>query len=297
MERQEYPFPGSWERLEKMMKEAARAGESERLVPILFEWFERFSEDDTLFVELHHSLIAEERFEELREVVNRYLAKHPHPERMGLQLAQFYMLVKQPIEAAYWLGRHIRAQEEAGEVNAEAERVLLVLRLTEFPGVIARLKRVFRGDDVTAQLEAAESVRFGVDAVIDQVLFDYLKRDDAAKVVKIPLIERACMECDDVSWSDRGQTYTFKRDELGSMIRAWTEEFAWGSGQLASDEIGAQLFKHYLFAHYPFATKQVADVAEACRLAKQSLLSGDVVDGLALEIIEADRRFTEDFLK
>ncbi|WP_214842692.1 hypothetical protein [Exiguobacterium sp. s150] len=295
---QQYPFPGNWTRLQKMVKEADMAGERQRIEPILWEWYEQLSGDVYLFMEIFQCLMERpdepETLERLEELVTTQMETSERPETCGLQIAQYYIMRDQPFEAAHWIEKYLSVQD-GDNVNTQAYQVLQVLKLTEFPAAIAKLKRTLHQGSTAEQIEMLAHVHFNIDDVLDNVLKAYLLAD-RPKVIKVMVLERAIAELETIEWTDRGERYVYDRTEASTFAREWGFTYGDLQKRFYGDEIATQLSTNYCYVHYPFVPHLADELEPAIVEAKRAMLNAMEANGLAGEILEADASFTRSLL-
>lgn len=296
---QQYPFPGSWARLQKMIQEADAAGERERIEPILWDWYHTIPGDPFLFMEIFQCVMERpeepETIEKLEELVAIHLTKAEDPASGGLQIAQYFIMRDYPFEAAHWINQYLEWQEQSDTVNTQAHQVLQVLKMTEFPAAIAKLKRILNRGGTGEQIEALQRVHFNIDPVLDNVLSELLT-SDRPKIVKLIVLEKAFEERAQIVWTDLGVRYDLSKDEAEQRIDDWEDHVARLQKHVAGDEIATQLLMNYMYTHYPFVSPNMETLETALFDAKRSILEGIEPDGLAAEILEADVRFTQALL-
>ncbi|XCA82664.1 hypothetical protein ABKJ26_10560 [Exiguobacterium mexicanum] len=294
-----YPFPGNWSRLQKMIQEADTAGERQRVEPILWDWYEAVPGDPFVFMELFQCLMERpeepETLEKLEELVTTQMTVAEEPAAGGLQIAQYYIMRDQPFEAAHWINLYLEWQEKTDHVNTQAHQVLQVLKLTEFPAAIAKVKRILHRGGIGEQIETLEHVHFNIDDVLDNVLKELLVAE-RPKLMKLIVLQKAFDELPVIEWTDLGIRHRLTQDEATVHTQAWEAMTNQLQRVVYGDEIATQLLMNYMYTHYPFTPREASDVEVALRQAKTAILQHEETDGLAAEILEADMRFTEAFL-
>lgn len=296
---QEYPFPGNWSRLHKMIQEADASGERQRIEPILWDWYQAIPGDPFIFMEIFQCAMEKpddpETLEKLQELVAIQMAEAEEPASGGLQIAQYYIMRDQPFEAAHWINQYLEWQDKKDTVNTQAHQVLQVLKMTEFPAAIAKLKRTLTRGSTGEQIEALQHVHFNIDSVLDNVLHELLV-SKRPKLVKLIVLEKAFAELAVIKWSDGDSTNEMSQMEATSHIETWEKTVLSLQKSVEGDEIGTQLLMNYMYTHYPYVPAEKADVEQALVQAKQAILHDEAVDGLAAAILEADLRFTQALL-
>ncbi|WP_074032789.1 hypothetical protein [Exiguobacterium sp. AT1b] len=296
---QEYPFPGNWSRLHKMIQEADASGERQRIEPILWDWYQTIPGDPFIFMEIFQCAMEKpddpETLEKLQELVAIQMAEAEEPASGGLQIAQYYIMRDQPFEAAHWINKYLEWQDKKETVNTQAQQVLQVLKMTEFPAAIAKLKRTLTRGSTGEQIEALQHVHFNIDSVLDNVLHELLV-SKRPKLVKLIVLEKAFAELAVIKWSDGDSTNEMSQMEATSHIETWEKTVLSLQKSVEGDEIGTQLLMNYMYTHYPYVPAEKADVEQALVQAKQAILYDETVDGLAAAILEADLRFTQALL-
>lgn len=296
---QEYPFPGNWSRLHKMIQEADASGERQRIEPILWDWYQAIPGDPFIFMEIFQCAMEKpddpETLEKLQELVAIQMAEAEEPASGGLQIAQYYIMRDQPFEAAHWINKYLEWQDKKDTVNTQAQQVLQVLKMTEFPAAIAKLKRTLTRGSTGEQIEALQHVHFNIDSVLDNVLHELLV-SKRPKLVKLIVLEKAFAELAVIKWSDGDSTNEMSQMEATSHIETWEKTVLSLQKSVEGDEIGTQLLMNYMYTHYPYVPAEKADVEQALVQAKQAILYDEAVDGLAAAILEADLRFTQALL-
>lgn len=296
---QEYPFPGNWSRLHKMIQEADASGERQRIEPILWDWYQTIPGDPFIFMEIFQCAMEKpddpETLEKLQELVAIQMAEAEEPASGGLQIAQYYIMRDQPFEAAHWINKYLEWQDKKETVNTQAQQVLQVLKMTEFPAAIAKLKRTLTRGSTGEQIEALQHVHFNIDSVLDNVLHELLV-SKRPKLVKLIVLEKAFAELGVIKWSDGDSTNEMSQMEATSHIETWEKTVLSLQKSVEGDEIGTQLLMNYMYTHYPYVPAEKADVEQALVQAKQAILYDETVDGLAAAILEADLRFTQALL-
>lgn len=296
---QEYPFPGNWSRLHKMIQEADASGERQRIEPILWDWYQAIPGDPFIFMEIFQCAMEKpddpETLEKLQELVAIQMAEAEEPASGGLQIAQYYIMRDQPFEAAHWINKYLEWQDKNDTVNTQAQQVLQVLKMTEFPAAIAKLKRTLTRGSTGEQIEALQHVHFNIDSVLDNVLHELLV-SKRPKLVKLIVLEKAFAELAVIKWSDGDSTNEMSQMEATSHIETWEKTVLSLQKSVEGDEIGTQLLMNYMYTHYPYVPAEEADVEQALVQAKQAILYDEAVDGLAAAILEADLRFTQALL-
>lgn len=296
---QAYPFPGNWSRLQKMIQEADAAGERQRVEPILWDWYEAVTGDPFIFMELFQCLMERpeepETLEKLEELVTTQIQQAEEPAAGGLQIAQYFIMRDQPFEAAHWIHRYLEWQEKSDHVNTQAHQVLQVLKLTEFPAAIAKVKRILHRGSIGEQIETLEHVHFNIDDVLDNVLLELLVAE-RPKLIKMIILQKAFDELPVVEWTDLGVKHRLTQPEAKVHTEAWELMLDRLKRGVHGDEIATQLLMNYMYTHYPFTPEQAPELETAIFQAKTAMLHHEEADGLAAEILEADMRFTEAFL-
>ncbi|MDA5560321.1 hypothetical protein PJK55_06190 [Exiguobacterium sp. MMG028] len=296
---QDYPFPGNWSRLHKMIQEADASGERQRIEPILWDWYQAIPGDPFIFMEIFQCAMEKpddpETLEKLQELVAIQMAEAEEPASGGLQIAQYYIMRDQPFEAAHWINQYLEWQDEKDTVNTQAHQVLQVLKMTEFPAAVAKLKRTLTRGSTGEQIEALQHVHFNIDSVLDNVLNELLV-SNRPKLVKLIVLEKAFAELAVIKWSDGDSTNEMSQMEATSHIETWEKTVLSLQKSVEGDEIGTQLLMNYMYTHYPYVPAEKADVEQALVQAKQAILHDEAVDGLAAAILEADLRFTQALL-
>ncbi|WP_214695266.1 hypothetical protein [Exiguobacterium sp. s160] len=296
---QDYPFPGNWSRLHKMIQEADASGERQRIEPILWDWYQAIPGDPFIFMEIFQCAMEKpddpETLEKLQELVAIQMAEAEEPASGGLQIAQYYIMRDQPFEAAHWINQYLEWQDKKDTVNTQAHQVLQVLKMTEFPAAIAKLKRTLTRGSTGEQIEALQHVHFNIDSVLDNVLHELLV-SKRPKLVKLIVLEKAFAELAVIKWSDGDSTNEMSQMEATSQIETWEKTVLALQKSVEGDEIGTQLLMNYMYTHYPYVPAEKADVEQALVQAKQAILHDEAVDGLAAAILEADLRFTQALL-
>lgn len=296
---QEYPFPGNWSRLHKMIQEADASGERQRIEPILWDWYQAIPGDPFIFMEIFQCAMEKpddpETLEKLQELVAIQMAEAEEPASGGLQIAQYYIMRDQPFEAAHWINQYLEWQDKKDTVNTQAHQVLQVLKMTEFPAAIAKLKRTLTRGSTGEQIEALQHVHFNIDAVLDNVLHELLV-SNRPKLIKLIVLEKAFVELSVIKWTDGDSTNEMSQMEATSHIETWEKTVLSLQKSVEGDEIGTQLLMNYMYTHYPYVPAEKADVEQALVQAKQAILHDEAVDGLAASILEADLRFTQALL-
>lgn len=296
---QDYPFPGNWSRLHKMIQEADASGERQRIEPILWDWYQTIPGDPFIFMEIFQCAMEKpddpETLEKLQELVAIQMAEAEEPASGGLQIAQYYIMRDQPFEAAHWINQYLEWQDKKDTVNTQAHQVLQVLKMTEFPAAIAKLKRTLTRGSTGEQIEALQHVHFNIDSVLDNVLHELLV-SKRPKLVKLIVLEKAFAELAVIKWSDGDSTNEMSQMEATSHIETWEKTVLSLQKSVEGDEIGTQLLMNYMYTHYPYVPAEKADVEQALVQAKQAILHDEAVDGLAAAILEADLRFTQALL-
>ncbi|WP_214819372.1 MULTISPECIES: hypothetical protein [unclassified Exiguobacterium] len=296
---QDYPFPGNWSRLHKMIQEADASGERQRIEPILWDWYQAIPGDPFIFMEIFQCAMEKpddpETLEKLQELVAIQMAEAEEPASGGLQIAQYYIMRDQPFEAAHWINQYLEWQDKKDTVNTQAHQVLQVLKMTEFPAAIAKLKRTLTRGSTGEQIEALQHVHFNIDSVLDNVLHELLV-SKRPKLVKLIVLEKAFAELAVIKWSDGDSTNEMSQMEATSHIETWEKTVLSLQKSVEGDEIGTQLLMNYMYTHYPYVPAEMADVEQALVQAKQAILHDEAVDGLAAAILEADLRFTQALL-
>ncbi|MCA0979683.1 MULTISPECIES: hypothetical protein [Exiguobacterium] len=296
---QDYPFPGNWSRLHKMIQEADASGERQRIEPILWDWYQAIPGDPFIFMEIFQCAMEKpddpETLEKLQELVAIQMAEAEEPASGGLQIAQYYIMRDQPFEAAHWINQYLEWQDKKDTVNTQAHQVLQVLKMTEFPAAIAKLKRTLTRGSTGEQIEALQHVHFNIDSVLDNVLHELLV-SKRPKLVKLIVLEKAFAELAVIKWSDGDSTNEMSQMEATSHIETWEKTVLSLQKSVEGDEIGTQLLMNYMYTHYPYVPAEKADVEQALVQAKQAILHDEAVDGLAAAILEADLRFTQALL-
>ncbi|WP_214815690.1 hypothetical protein [Exiguobacterium sp. s59] len=296
---QEYPFPGNWSRLHKMIQEADASGERQRIEPILWDWYQAIPGDPFIFMEIFQCAMEKpddpETLEKLQELVAIQMAEAEEPASGGLQIAQYYIMRDQPFEAAHWINQYLEWQDKKDTVNTQALQVLQVLKMTEFPAAIAKLKRTLTRGSTGEQIEALQHVHFNIDAVLDNVLHELLV-SNRPKLIKLIVLEKAFVELSVIKWTDGDSTNEMSQMEATSHIETWEKTVLSLQKSVEGDEIGTQLLMNYMYTHYPYVPAEKADVEQALVQAKQAILHDEAVDGLAASILEADLRFTQALL-
>ena len=296
---QEYPFPGNWSRLHKMIQEADASGERQRIEPILWDWYQAIPGDPFIFMEIFQCAMEKpddpETLEKLQELVAIQMAEAEEPASGGLQIAQYYIMRDQPFEAAHWINQYLEWQDKKDTVNTQAHQVLQVLKMTEFPAAIAKLKRTLTRGSTGEQIEALQHVHFNIDSVLDNVLHELLV-SKRPKLVKLIVLEKAFAELAVIKWSDGDSTNEMSQMEATSHIETWEKTVLSLQKSVEGDEIGTQLLMNYMYTHYPYVPAEKAVVEQALVEAKQAILHDEAVDGLAAAILEADLRFTQALL-
>lgn len=296
---QDYPFPGNWSRLHKMIQEADASGERQRIEPILWDWYQAIPGDPFIFMEIFQCAMEKpddpETLEKLQELVAIQMAEAEEPASGGLQIAQYYIMRDQPFEAAHWINQYLEWQDKKDTVNTQAHQVLQVLKMTEFPAAIAKLKRTLTRGSTGEQIEALQHVHFNIDSVLDNVLHELLV-SKRPKLVKLIVLEKAFSELAVIKWSDGDSTNEMSQMEATSHIETWEKTVLSLQKSVEGDEIGTQLLMNYMYTHYPYVPAEKADVEQALVQAKQAILHDEAVDGLAAAILEADLRFTQALL-
>ncbi|MCT4784721.1 hypothetical protein ACFQO8_09485 [Exiguobacterium aestuarii] len=296
---QEYPFPGNWSRLHKMIQEADASGERQRIEPILWDWYQAIPGDPFIFMEIFQCAMEKpddpETLEKLQELVAIQMAEAEEPASGGLQIAQYYIMRDQPFEAAHWINQYLEWQNKKDTVNTQAHQVLQVLKMTEFPAAIAKLKRTLTRGSTGEQIEALQHVHFNIDTVLDNVLHELLV-SNRPKLIKLIVLEKAFVELSVIKWTDGDSTNEMSQMEATSHIETWEKTVLSLQKSVEGDEIGTQLLMNYMYTHYPYVPAEKADVEQALVQAKQAILHDEAVDGLAASILEADLRFTQALL-
>lgn len=296
---QDYPFPGNWSRLHKMIQEADASGERQRIEPILWDWYQAIPGDPFIFMEIFQCAMEKpddpETLEKLQELVAIQMAEAEEPASGGLQIAQYYIMRDQPFEAAHWINQYLEWQDKKDTVNTQAHQVLQVLKMTEFPAAIAKLKRTLTRGSTGEQIEALQHVHFNIDSVLDNVLHELLV-SKRPKLVKLIVLEKAFAELAVIKWSDGDSMNEMSQMEATSYIETWEKTVLSLQKSVEGDEIGTQLLMNYMYTHYPYVPAEKADVEQALVQAKQAILHDEAVDGLAASILEADLRFTQALL-
>ncbi|WP_214794359.1 MULTISPECIES: hypothetical protein [unclassified Exiguobacterium] len=296
---QEYPFPGNWSRLHKMIQEADASGERQRIEPILWDWYQAIPGDPFIFMEIFQCAMEKpddpETLEKLQELVAIQMAEAEEPASGGLQIAQYYIMRDQPFEAAHWINQYLEWQDKKDTVNTQAHQVLQVLKMTEFPAAIAKLKRTLTRGSTGEQIEALQHVHFNIDTVLDNVLHELLV-SNRPKLIKLIVLEKAFVELSVIKWTDGDSTNEMSQMEATSHIETWEKTVLSLQKSVEGDEIGTQLLMNYMYTHYPYVPAEKADVEQALVQAKQAILHDEAVDGLAASILEADLRFTQALL-
>lgn len=294
-DKREYPFPGNWSRLQKMIQEADAAGERQRVEPILWDWYEVVKGDQFIFMEIFQCLMERpeepETLEKLEELVTTHMIKAEEPAIGGLQIAQYYIMRDQPFEAAHWINKYLIWQEHTDNVNTQAHQVLQVLKMTEFPAAIAKLKRVIHRGTVGEQIEMLQHVHFNIDEVLDNVLKGLLL-EDRSKLLKLIILEKAFVELTVIEWTDQGEHYHLTREEVSVLMLEWELRIHDLQKTVQGDEIATQLLMNYMYTHFPFTPAEVPELEAAIMEAKAAILNDEEAFGLAAEILEADIRFT-----
>lgn len=295
----EYPFPGNWSRLHKMIQEADAAGERQRIEPILWDWYQTMPGDPFIFMEIFQCAMERpdesETIEKLQELVTIHMAEAEDPTKGGLQIAQYFIMRDRPFEAAHWIERYLESQDKTETMNTQAHQVLQVLKMTEFPAAIAKLKRTMNRGSTGEQIEMLQHVHFNIDAVLDNVLNELLV-SDRPKLVKLIVLEKAFVELPVIEWTDGGERHQMSRQEATEQVETWEAAVTPLRKSVESDEIGTQLLMNYMYSHYPFVPAPKQDIESAIELAKQAILQNENSEGLAAEILEADLRFTQALL-
>lgn len=295
----DYPFPGNWSRLHKMIQEADAAGERQRIEPILWDWYQTIPGDSFIFMEIFQCVMERpdeaDTIEKLQELVAIHMAEAEEPASGGLQIAQYYIMRDQPFEAAHWINRYLEWQDEKETVNTQAHQVLQVLKMTEFPSAIAKLKRTLTRGSAGEQIEMLQHVHFNIDSVLDNVLIDLLL-SDRPKLVKLVVLEKAFVEQPVVEWTDLGKRHHLTQDEASERIATWETVVTILQKRVKGDEIGTQLLMNYMYSHYPYVPAEVEEIDRAIESAKQAILQDEKPNGLAAEVLEADLRFTQALL-
>lgn len=295
----EYPFPGNWSRLQKMIQEAEAAGERQRVEPILWDWYASVTGDQFIFMEIFQCLMERpeepETLEKLEELVTTQMAEAKEPAAGGLQIAQYYIMRDQPFEAAHWINRYLDWQDKTDQVNTQAYQVLQVLKMTEFPAAIAKLKRTVHRGGVGEQIEMLEHVHFNIDDVLDNVLKGLLL-EDRPKLIKLIVLERAFEELPVIEWVDLEARHRLTQEEAQVQTRKWEHTVHDLQKSVKGDEIATQLLMNYMYTHYPFTPGAPSEIEAAVGKAKTAILNDEGTEGLAAEILEADLRFTQAFL-
>ncbi|WP_215113378.1 hypothetical protein [Exiguobacterium sp. s63] len=296
---QDYPFPGNWSRLHKMIQEADASGERQRIEPILWDWYQTIPGDPFIFMEIFQCAMERpddpETLEKLQELVTIQMAEAEEPASGGLQIAQYFIMRDQPFEAAYWIHQYLDWQDKKDTVNTQADQVLQVLKMTEFPAAIAKLKRTLTRGSTGEQIEALQHVHFNIDSVLDNVLHELLV-SDRPKLVKLIVLEKAFAELSDIAWTDEGSMHEMTKDDAAQQIETWEKTVLSLQKSVEGDEIGTQLLMNYMYTHYPYVPASKEEVEVALIQAKQAILHDEPVDGLASAILEADLRFTQSLL-
>ncbi|WP_215142081.1 hypothetical protein [Exiguobacterium qingdaonense] len=296
---QDYPFPGSWSRLQKMIQEADASGERQRIEPILWDWYEAIPGDPFIFMEIFQCAMERpedpETLEKLQELVTIHTAEATEPASGGLQVAQYYIMRDQPFEAAHWIHRYLEWQEKKEAVNTQAHQVLQVLKMTEFPAAIAKLKRTLTRGSTGEQIEALQYVHFHIDPVLDNVLHELLV-SERPKLVKLIVLEKAFAELEVIKWTDRESVNEMSQMEATEHIEIWSDTVLSLQKSVEGDEIGTQLLMNYMYTHYPFIPAPKDKIEEALVQAKHSILHDEKADGLTAAILEADLLFTQALL-
>ena len=296
---QDYPFPGNWARLHKMIQEADASGERQRIEPILWDWYQTIPGDPFIFMEIFQCAMERpddpETLEKLQELVSIHMSEAEEPASGGLQIAQYYIMRDQPFEAAHWINQYLEWQDKKDTVNTQAHQVLQVLKMTEFPAAIAKLKRRLMRGSTGEQIEALQHVHFQIDPVLENVLHELLV-SERPKLVKLIVLEKAFAELDVIEWRDGDISNKMTRTEAKAQIETWEQTVFSLQKSVEGDEIGTQLLMNYMYTHYPYVPAEKADVEQALVQAKQAILHDEPVDGLAAEILEADLRFTQALL-
>ncbi|TCI37600.1 hypothetical protein EVJ29_06140 [Exiguobacterium sp. SH4S7] len=295
----EYPFPGNWSRLQKMIQEADAAGERQRVEPILWDWYAAVKGDQFIFMEIFQCLMERpeepETLEKLEELVTTQIHEAEEPAAGGLQIAQYYIMRDQPFEAAHWIHQYLEWQDKADQVNTQAYQVLQVLKMTEFPAAIAKLKRTVHRGSVGEQIELLEHVHFNIDDVLDNVLKGLLL-EDRPKLMKLIVLEKAFEELSVIEWVDLETHHRLTQAEAQVKMDEWEHVVHDLQKAVKGDEIATQLLMNYMYTHYPFTPGEASEIETAVVRAKAAILNDEETDGLAAEILEADIRFTQAFL-
>ncbi|MFO7176652.1 hypothetical protein QJS77_14550, partial [Enterococcus faecium] len=113
----------------------------------------------------------------------------------------YYIMRDQPFEAAHWINQYLEWQDKKDTVNTQAHQVLQVLKMTEFPAAIAKLKRTLTRGSTGEQIEALQHVHFQIDPVLDNVLHELLV-SERPKLVKLIVLEKAFAELEVIEWTD-----------------------------------------------------------------------------------------------
>lgn len=296
---QDYPFPGNWSRLHKMIQEAEASGERQRIEPILWDWYQVIPGDPFIFMEIFQCAMERpddpETLEKLQELVSIHMAEAEEPASGGLQIAQYYIMRDQPFEAAHWIHQYLEWQDKKDTVNTQADQVLQVLKMTEFPAAIAKLKRTLTRGGTGEQIEALQHVHFNIDTVLDNVLHELLM-SNRPKLIKLIVLEKAFVELSVIKWTDQDSTHEMSQANAKTQIETWEKTVLSLQKSVDGDEIGTQLLMNYMYTHYPYVPAEKVDIEQALAQAKQAILHDEAVDGLAAAILEADLRFTQALL-
>ncbi|WP_214700631.1 hypothetical protein [Exiguobacterium sp. s57] len=296
---QDYPFPGNWSRLHKMIQEADASGERQRIEPILWDWYQVIPGDPFIFMEIFQCAMERpddpETLEKLQELVAIQMTEAEEPASGGLQIAQYYIMRDQPFEAAHWINQYLEWQKDKDTVNTQAHQVLQVLKMTEFPAAIAKLKRTLTRGSTGEQIEALQHVHFNIDSVLDNVLHELLE-SERPKLIKLIVLEKAFTELANIKWTDGESMNEMSQVEATAHIEKWEKIVLSLQKSVEGDEIGTQLLMNYMYTHYPYVPVPTEDIEESLAQAKQAILHDKAVDGLAAAILEADLRFTQALL-
>ncbi|MGA9467523.1 MAG: hypothetical protein WBV10_07830 [Exiguobacterium marinum] len=296
---QDYPFPGNWSRLHKMIQEADASGERQRIEPILWDWYQVIPGDPFIFMEIFQCAMERpddpETLEKLQELVAIQMTEAEEPASGGLQIAQYYIMRDQPFEAAHWINQYLEWQKDKDTVNTQAHQVLQVLKMTEFPAAIAKLKRTLTRGSTGEQIEALQHVHFNIDSVLDNVLHELLE-SERPKLIKLIVLEKAFTELANIKWTDGESMNEMSQVEATAHIEKWEKTVLSLQKSVEGDEIGTQLLMNYMYTHYPYVPVPTEDIEESLAQAKQAILHDKAVDGLAAAILEADLRFTQALL-
>ncbi|WP_214702471.1 MULTISPECIES: hypothetical protein [unclassified Exiguobacterium] len=296
---QDYPFPGNWSRLHKMIQEADASGERQRIEPILWDWYQVIPGDPFIFMEIFQCAMERpddpETLEKLQELVAIQMTEAEEPASGGLQIAQYYIMRDQPFEAAHWINQYLEWQKDKDTVNTQAHQVLQVLKMTEFPAAIAKLKRTLTRGSTGEQIEALQHVHFNIDSALDNVLHELLE-SERPKLIKLIVLEKAFTELANIKWTDGESMNEMSQVEATAHIEKWEKTVLSLQKSVEGDEIGTQLLMNYMYTHYPYVPVPTEDIEESLAQAKQAILHDKAVDGLAAAILEADLRFTQALL-